>query len=229
MKPALLTAPQLTSLALCLVALAGCGGGDGGADAGVGDGAVATDGGMRALCPMLEAPACRRASECGTEDEEPSQATCAACIKTNASACVFGACQQTPPLMVADRHDVIFDARDVAARVQSFHQLAITATSAGGLVRTCEDVYENRVALDEPCNNVVESRLRTKAEGQPSGTVYTVSFSRFPSSLRTLFIVYGYDSADTSGTRIGVSCAVHDVGAPGSGIVRMDGGRMRPL
>lgn len=192
------------------------------------DAMVATDGGVRAFCPALAAPMCERANACGTMDKDPTQMTCVACKKTNASICAFGACAQPALLEAGDPYNISFDIVDVQ-RVQSFHQVVIAAKSAGGLVQTCADVMGAGFDLAAPCNNVLDSRMRARNDINPAGTVVTLTHTRFPSGIRAIFLIHGYASADTSGAPIGLACAEETIGAPGSGVHMVDGGKMRSL
>ncbi|MFO0728452.1 MAG: hypothetical protein U1E65_32045 [Myxococcota bacterium] len=225
-RPTTIRSLPLFALTLAL----GCGSSTEAPDAGPTgmDATAASDGGVRAFCPMLAAPACTRANACGTMDNNPSQATCVACKKTNTSLCTFGACSMPDLLSAGDPYNISFDIVDVQ-RVQSFHQVVIAAESSGGLVRTCADVAVASFDVGDPCNNVLDSRLRTRNDINPAGTVVTLTHTRFASGIRAIFLVYGYESNDTSGAAIGVACAEVDVDAPGSGVHMVNGGTMHAL
>ena len=110
-RPTTIRSLPLFALTLAL----GCGSSTEAPDAGTTgmDATTASDGGVRAFCPMLAAPACSRANACGTMDKDPSQPTCVACKKTNTSLCTFGACSMPDLLSAGDPYNISFDIVDV--------------------------------------------------------------------------------------------------------------------
>lgn len=212
-----------------LLALAACSGGDdgGGGDAGFAPDAMAEpDAGVRALCPVDPNPACTRASDC-MMDRNPSS-NCAGCVPTNLSLCQLGQCVTPDQLSAGDPINFVFTLEaGLLQQVRSFAGVTIAAETAGGQLLTCEDVYAGRIDLTNGCYNLLATRGAGKDDIR-AGDLFTVTFTRFASGQRSLFVVYGYtqDEQMQSGP-IGVSCGAFDVPAPGAGLQRVPGDTMR--
>jgi hypothetical protein len=215
-------------LALGLAA-AGCAGGDGDGDAGAGlDAGADPDGGVRSLCPIPEnMPLCDSAEACEGSTIAPPQSNCEACLPASGTLCASGRCQTPPALESADLHNLRFTV-DPTLRptLRSFAQYALAAETSGGERRTCAQVYAGEVDLADPCHNLLESRGREIAEASDT---YILSFSRFASGQRVLFVVRGFAEAGAAGPAIGVSCTEHDTPAPGTGRVDLPGDMMRRI
>jgi hypothetical protein len=223
-----LVARALRAVALAAPLLASaCAGGDGEPAPGV-DAGVELDGGVRALCPIPEnMPLCESAGGCEGSTIVPPQSNCEACLPASGTLCASGRCQTPPTLEVADIHNLRFTV-DPTLRptLTSFAQYALAAETSGGERRTCAQVYAGEVDLSDPCHNLLESRGRDI--GAPSDT-YTLSFSRFASGQRVLFVVRGFALPGAAGPAIGVSCTEHETPAPGAGRVDLPGDMMRRI
>lgn len=208
--------------------IAGCNTGDdddGMVDAGFQDVGVQADGGVRAVCPMLESPECTAQAECG--EVLPRQSNCEGCFDYNRSLCRFGACESPPALGVTDTHTVWFSVAGVIEpQLRSFATAALAAETAGGASVTCEQVYAGEVDIAGGCHNVIDSRGQEIAG---VAATYPMPFSRFPSEMRVLFIIWGYDTEGSEGDPIGVSCTEFDVGPAMQGAMRVEGDMMRPI
>lgn len=187
------------------------------------DAGIVADSGVRALCPLPEnAPACEASSACGAGSDP--QSNCGFCRREYASMCLAGACA-APPKM-----DAIFEVRfvvgDLQPQVQSLVAIALAAETAGGLEISCEDVYQGRVNLDDPCQTVVQSRYRGITRQEQT---YGMLFTRLPSQTRMLFVIYGFAAQGAPGQPIGISCVAEEVPGPDSPPVQVVGDRMRRI
>jgi len=210
------------------LAMVGCDGDtDGNKDTGVSsamDSGPPLDTGVRALCPVVMNTPCTAAIDCGAA--ESKQSNCVACTEFNNNTCELGYCKTQTVLGPGDPVNFLTQLSAVLLnRVRSFVQIAISAETTGGQQITCDDVINRRVDLTNGCYNVLTNRgknFRSMGGNQP-----TITFTRFPSGLDTLFVVYGYEEdVDQQTTAIGVSCAKFDVGAPGQGAQQVDGDMM---
>ncbi len=193
------------ALALCSSWAAACGSDpvDPGADGGVADAAaIPPDGGVRALCPALESPQCTNAAACGTAVPGPND--CAGCRQHYAAACTFGACTtpDTPVTVV----NVYSDITQVRGVIRSFVITGLAAETAGGLPITCADVLAGTVTVDEPCATVLDSRTYDLGELRPTGEVYPVILSRFPTSANAVILVQAFGAARGNGALVGHTC-----------------------
>lgn len=218
------------SLAL-LLSLAACGSDPvtPGPDAGAADAApIPVDAGVRALCPMLQAPQCTKAEDCGAAT--PAPADCTACRARYAKTCGFGACQtpDTPAVLVSVAADVT-EVRGAMPR--SFVLTAVDGETAGGLELTCADLTADTVSLSDACVTVMEARRWNLAELRPTGEIYTLFSSNFPTSKRALFMVEAFAEPLGNGMRLGVACAELPALAPqdANGRVNISAGTIHRL
>jgi len=195
-----------------------------GMDAMVPDTGPPPDGGVRALCPMLEAPQCAEAATCG--EVLPRQSNCIGCFEYNRSLCTFGACETPALLADSNRVTLRFNVEGALSnRVQSFASIALASETAGGASISCDGVYAEDVELGDRCYNIVDSR------GFPAaivGDTYQAFFSRLPTERRVLLVLRGYEEDVASMTEpIGISCTAIDVGGPDGTGVEVEGDMMR--
>ena len=206
--------------------LVGCSSGDdeGGMDAMVPDNGPPPDGGVRALCPMLEAPECMAAATCG--EVLTKQSNCSGCFDYSRSLCTFGACESPATLMPGNPVNMRFTVEGaLSSRVRSFASVGVAAESAGGAPVACPEVYAGDVDLMNGCYNVVDSRGFAAAI---VGDAYQAFFSRLPTERKVLLLIRGYEEdLDSMGEPIGISCTELDVGGPDGTGVDVEGDMMR--
>lgn len=215
------------ALLLCTTFAAACGSDPvaPGADGGFADAAeIPPDGGVRALCPMLQAPQCDKAETCGAPIAPPND--CAGCRPHYASTCSFGACV-TPDNPVA-LLNVYADITQVRGSIRSFVVTGVAAETAGGLPLTCMDLINAdataRVSIDDPCVSILDSRTYDLGELNPTGEVYPVILSRFPTSAAALILVQVFAGNRGNGALIGHTCAPLQAGmAPVNNRIDLDG------
>jgi hypothetical protein len=186
-----------------------------------------TDAGMTGLCPADVSwpnPACSRASECGLQDQEVDM--CPGCRDYNRALCQAAACATPERLMGGDVYTLIVPV-NATITTESFTGHVLSSVTAGGQTITCEDVYEDRVSLEQTCYNIIDTRRYGKNAQQ--GDTYRLPFTQFGSGLHVLFVVHAYDMEGGAGTRTGLSCTEWDIGLPGSGAVNVPGDTMQPL
>jgi hypothetical protein len=215
-------------LALALMGLlAGCSSGTDDVvveDASVPDTGPPPDGGVRALCPMLESPECVAFATCG--EVLPAQSNCSGCFDYSKSLCTFGACER--PEVLADNNRVIvrFNVEGaLSSRVRSFASVGLAPETAGGAAVSCAQVYAGDVDLTNGCYNIVDSR------GFPAaivGDTYQAFFSRLPVERMALLILRGYEEEVASMEEpIGISCTEIEVGMRDGSGVDVEGDMMR--
>ena len=197
---------------------------DDGMDATVVDAAPMEDGGVRALCPALEAPDCMAADACG--EVNPRQSNCTGCFPYSSALCTFGACETPAVLAASNPVNVFFNVEGaLASRVASFASAALAAETAGGATITCAEVYAGDVDFTNGCHNIVDSR------GFPAGIVgdsYQAFFSRLPTERKVLLVLRGYEeTVAMMSDPIGISCTELDVGGPEGDGVDVEGDMMR--
>lgn len=208
-----MTSRSLCALALCLTVSGSwaCGSDDPptGVDGGTADGAVAADGGVRALCPMLEAPQCTAAATCGAAATAPND--CAGCRPHYEIPCSFGACTElSDPVALLN---VVTDITNVIGAVRSFVITGVAAETAGGLALSCADLLGGgTVSLDQPCMTILDSRTYDLGELHPSGNIYPVVLSRFPTSARALILIQAFADARGNGALVGHTCVEMQAG-----------------
>lgn len=174
------------------------------ADGGQADAAPPADAGVRALCPMLEAPACDRSMACGASQPAPND--CAGCRPRFEKPCNFGACETlTNPVTIVN---VFADITQVRGAIRSFVITGLSAETAGGLPLTCMDLTKatDPVSIDEPCVTVLDSRTYNLGELNPTGEIYPVILSNFPTSAPAVILVQAFDGMRGNGTLIGHTC-----------------------
>lgn len=220
-----MTPRSLTALALVLAA---CGSDPitPGADGGVADAAEPSDGGVRALCPMLQAPACGNAAACGMATDPVNG--CAGCRPHYAAACTFGACTTpTDPVAIVN---VFTDITQVRGSIRSFVVTGIAAETAGGRKLTCEDVLAGDPGIDEACMTVLDSRAYDLGELRPTGETYPVILSRFPTSADAVILVQAFADTRGNGALIGHTCAMLPAGmAATNNRIDLDGKQVKRL
>jgi hypothetical protein len=211
---------------LAAIVLLGCNSGtdDDPFDASVTDNGPPPDGGVRALCPMLEAPECMNASTCG--EVIGKQSNCNGCFAYSHSLCTFGACETPPVLANSNPVNIFFNVEGaLASRLMSFASAALAAETAGGAAVSCADVYAGEVDPNDGCYNIVDSR------GFPTAIVgdsYQTFFSRLPANRKVLLLLWGYQEEVASmGEPIGISCTEYDVGMPDGDGDDVEGDMMR--
>lgn len=199
-----MTLRSLSALVLVLAAAA-CGSDpvNPGADGGVADAAEPADGGVRALCPMLQAPACTNAAACGAATDPVNG--CAGCRPHYAAACTFGTC--TTPADPVAIVNVFTDITQVRGSIRSFVITGIAAETAGGKKLTCEEVLAGDPGIDETCLTVLDSRAYDLGELRPTGETYPVILSRFPTSADALLLVQAFADTRGNGALVGHTCA----------------------
>lgn len=183
------------------------------------------DGGRLGLCPQEANPACMRAGDCAADS--PKESNCGGCAAYNNALCATAACTMPDRLLGGDTYNIFIGAGVLGPTLKSFASHAIAATTAGGNTITCEDIYQHRVDLTEPCYNIMESR-GSRAVAQP-GDVYQITLGLFPGGQKTLFVIFGYSEENSGGGPIGVSCTAVDVEAPGGGRKDVGGDMMHPI
>lgn len=225
-------------LATAAVVAAGCGDDNNtdGVDAGVQGpdaGFVPPDAGA-ALCPEGAAAACQTAVDCAPD--EPAQPLCAGCPAYNHSLCAVGVCRtpdMTELLTPGDPVNYVFQMNNsLQTTVLSFVGVVIDAEAAGGQVLTCDDIYERNLTptqLMGGCYNLVDTDRRERDPARPDNQ-FTLTFSRFLGERAVLLVAYGYAEAIELQTNpLGISCMATQVGAPGSGMLRVPGDTMRSI
>jgi hypothetical protein len=201
-----------------MVAL-GCNGGtDDGVDSGPNDSGPPPDSGVRATCPMLEAPQCMNAAGCG---EVIPKGECTECYDYSHALCTFGACE-TPELLAASNPVRVFFTVEgaLAPRVSGFVRAAIAAETSGGASVSCTEVYAGEVDLTRDCYNIVDSSRFSVAM---VGDTYQVFFSGLPTERKVLLLLWGYETTEP----IGLSCTEFDVGGRDGTGVDVEGDMMR--
>ncbi len=200
---------------------------DAGRDAGV------RDAGFRDAGPVDAGPSfcaaepadCLRANDC--EPDLPAPTNCPTCPDYNRALCADRACDRPAVLDADDVHSIVVTIEPNVGVVQSFAGFAIADRTAGDRRVTCADAYAGAIDLESTCFNVLDSRTYPIPQ---TGDTFNVSFSRFTSGQRTLFLLYGHESTNGSGTRLGISCTEVDVAGPaGSGPYMVSGDNMRSL
>jgi hypothetical protein len=193
-------------------------------DASMPDNGPPPDGGVRALCPMLEAPECMGADTCG--EVRGPQSNCSGCFTYNQSLCSFGACESPALLAAGNPVNMRFTVEGaLASRVRSFASIAIAEETAGGATVSCAEVYAEDVDLTNGCYNIVDSR---GFQAAIVGDAYPATFSRLPTERKVLLVIRGYEEdLDSMGEPIGISCTELDVGGPDGTGVDVEGDMMR--
>lgn len=195
---------------------------DAGRDAGVRD-AGPVDAGP-SFCGA-EPAECLRADDC--EPDLPAPTNCPSCPDFNRALCADRSCDRPPQLGVDDVHSIVVTIEPNVGVVESLSGFAVAERTAGDRIVSCADVYAGDVDIANTCFNVLDSRTYPIPQ---AGDTFSVSFSRFTSSQRTLFIIYGHDATNGAGTRLGVSCTEVDVPSPaGSGPYMISGDNMQRL
>jgi hypothetical protein len=193
-------------------------------DASVTDNGPPPDGGVRALCPMLEAPECTSATTCGEVINR--QSNCTGCFDYSHSLCRFGACETPAGLAASNPVTLYFNVEGaLASRVMSFATAGIAAETAGGAAISCAEVYAGDVDLTDGCYNIVDSGGYAAVI---VGDAYRALFSRLPTERKVLLVVRGYEQdLDSMGEPIGISCTEYDVGGPDGDGDDVEGDMMR--
>lgn len=199
---------------------------DAGRDAGVRD--AGRDGGARDAGPTFcgaQPAECLRADDCEPDLSAPTN--CPSCPDYNRALCADRACDRPAVLDADDVYSIIVTIEPNVGVVSSLSGFAIAERTAGDRLVSCADAYAGEVDLESTCFNVLDSRTYPISQ---TGDTFSVSFSRFTSSQRTLFLLYGHDAPNGSGTRLGISCTEVDVASPaGSGPYMVSGDNMRRL
>ena len=213
-------------LGLMIAMLVGCSSStdDDSSDASVPDTGPPPDGGVRALCPMLEMPSCMAAETCG--EVLTAQSNCGGCFDYSRSLCTFGSCESPEILEPSNPVTLRFNVEGaLASRVMSFASVAIAAESAGGAEVSCAEVYAGDLDFGNSCYNIVDSRGFAAAI---VGDAYQTFFSRLPTQRKVLLVVRGYEEdLDSMGEPIGISCTELDVGEANGTGVDVEGDMMR--
>ncbi len=162
-----------------------------------------------ALCGADPQAECMLPQDC--QDDLPPPSNCEPCRPYNHAICDEGQCVRPTVLPSEDLYTLVITVAPNVLGIESFATFALSDRTAGGRVLTCEDFLQDRVSLDNDCLNILD----TRSYGLPqTGDTYAVSFGRFASQQRTLFLIYGHRGAQPAGERLGVSCTSVDVPAP---------------
>ncbi len=121
-------------------------------------------------------------------------------------------------------HEVSFVTEPSIPRLESLYWIAVARGTPSGMELSCDDVYAGNVDFSNSCYNVLDVRYR---EITQPGDTYSLLLGSFTSGLPTLFIIYGFEETRARGRPAGVSCTEYQVGSPGVGVVRFEGGTMR--
>lgn len=167
---------------------------------------------------------CNQPSNCATPNAAPT--ACETCPPYHRSPCISESCNGNPPLDIGDVYEVSFIVEATVPRIRSMSWMAVARETPSGIEISCADVYAGNVDFSNACYNVLDVRYR---EITQSGDSYALLLGTFTSGLPTLFIVSGFEEARARGQPAGISCTEYQVGSPGTGVVRFEGGTMRPL
>lgn len=168
-----------------------------------------------ALCPAVDAQvACRRASDCGSEDLQPS-ASCVDCPVRNPAMCQAGVCAVPDSVSCVSEGCTTYTAyRDALYQfsvemgpqlgvIKSLWWAGVAAETAGGRKLSCADLMRGPLDLSSGCYNVV--RMNQKEQGG-GGAVHELLLSSLPAGEDLLFLVQAYGTEDRSGPPFGRSC-----------------------
>lgn len=131
--------------------------------------------------------------------------------------CDTGECV-TPASIGSDEPLQLLMSRGGVRTANRFVVVAMHGTTTGGETLGCDAVEADPTGFfDDPCYSVTDVRGPIEGIGV-SADVFGFPLSRIPAGQRAVFVVYGFESEDTSVGPIGISCTEIDVPEAGAGM-----------